>query len=248
MLQSAPQTNEVARSGILLGGLLTIATRTRMPLALLEIGSSAGVNLYPDHYAYDLAAAGRWGPPSAPLTITCYWRGDSPALDAPLTIASRRGCDLAPIDAADPAARERVLAYIWPDQSARLARTDAALAHVAANPVEIARAEAADWVEAKLARPPRDGLVRVLMHSITWQYFPRATQDRITAALTAAGKGGTARTPLAWLRLEPDNTPGTAAILLSLWPGGQTYELGRGDYHGRFADWSGHEVVRSDGP
>ena len=59
-LGSAPQTNEVARSAILLGGLLTIAQRTGHPLALREIGSSAGVNLSPDAYIYDFGAGRGW--------------------------------------------------------------------------------------------------------------------------------------------------------------------------------------------
>ena len=57
------------------------------------------------------------------------------------------------------------------------------------------------------------------------------------AALAGAGAAATPDTPLAWLRLEPDGIRGSAAILLTLWPGGETRALGRGDYHGRFADW-----------
>jgi hypothetical protein len=237
LLDSAPQTNEVARSGVLLGGLLTIAAGTGLPLALNEIGASAGLNLHPDCYAYDLGQGRRWGPIDAPLTIPCDWRGAAPPLDAPLRIASRAGSDLAPIDAADAAAHERLLAYIWPDQRARLERTAAALAHAAAHKVALERAEAADWAETRLAAAPEPGIVRVLMHSITWQYFARATQDRIAAALAAAAGAATPDAPLAWLRLEPDGTPGSAAIALTLWPGGESRALGRGDYHGRFADW-----------
>jgi hypothetical protein len=243
LLDSAPQTNEVARSGVLLGGLLTIAAETGLPLALNEIGASAGVNLHPDCYGYDLGAGRRWGSPDAPLTIDCDWRGSAPPLGAPLRIVSRAGADLAPIDAADIESCERVLAYIWPDQSTRLMRTAAALAHVVAHPVKLECAEAADWVEARLAEPVQSGVVQVLMHSITWQYFPEETQARITAALAWAGAAASMDAPLAWLRLEPDGTPGSAAILLTMWPGdkieGETRTLGRGDYHGRFANWRG---------
>ncbi len=237
LLESAPQTNEVARSGILLGGLLSIAAETGLPLALNEIGASAGLNLHADCYAYDLGQGRRWGPGDAPLTIACDWRGAAPPLEAALEIVARAGSDLAPIDPADGAARERVLGYIWPDQPARLARTAAALAHCAAHKVALAQAEAADWAEARLAEPPRRGVARVLMHSIAWQYFPQTTQGRVAAALAGAGAAATRHTPLAWLRFEPDGTRGTAAILLTLWPGGETRVLGRGDYHGRFADW-----------
>lgn len=239
LLESAPQTNEVARSGILLGGLLTIAGETGLALALNEIGASAGLNLHPDCYAYDLGQGRRWGPGDAPLTIACDWRGAAPPLDTALEIAARAGSDLAPIDPAKAQARARLLGYIWPDQPARLARTDAALAHAAAHKVTLEQAEAADWAEARLATAPEPGIVRVLMHSIAWQYFPETTQGRVAAALAGAGAAATRDTPLAWLRFEPDGRSGSAAILLTLWPGGETRALGRGDYHGRFADWSG---------
>ena len=237
LLESAPQTNEVARSGVLLGGLLIIAAETGLALALNEIGTSAGLNLHTDCYAYELGRGRRWGKKDAPLTIPCDWRGAVPPLEARLKIASRAGSDLAPIDTADDDARERLLAYIWPDQPARLERTIAALDHAAAHRVALERAEAADWAEARLAAAPEPGVVRVLMHSISWRYFDPASQDRISAALAEAGAAATPEAPLAWLRFEPDGIRGSAAILLTLWPGGETRALGRGDYHGRFAEW-----------
>jgi hypothetical protein len=76
------------------------------------------------------------------------------------------------------------------------------------------------------------------MHSIMWQYLPQPTQARITAAMHSAGDAANRDSPLAWSRLEPDGDPSTAAVLLTLWPGGTTRELGRGDWHGRFVDWA----------
>lgn len=236
-LDSAPQTNEVARSGVLIGGLMTLAAETGLPLTLLEIGSSAGVNLYPEAYAYDFGSGRRWGPPGAPLTISCKWRGAAPPITEKLTISRRAGVDRAPIDPAQPVERERVLAYIWPDQPERLARTAAALDHAASNRAPIAEADAADWVEARLGAPASPGEVRILMHSITWQYLPPDRQRRIEAAMASAGASATRDTPLAWLRLEPDGPSKTAAVQLNLWPGGDLRLLGRGDFHGRFVDW-----------
>ncbi|MDH3666952.1 MAG: DUF2332 family protein [Paracoccaceae bacterium] len=236
-LASAPQTNEVARSGVLLGGLLTIAAKTGLPLTLLEIGSSAGLNLYPDAYAYDLAHGRTWGRADAEVRIASDWRGSLPPLDASLQIVARAGVDLATVNAADRDQRERMLAYIWPDQPERLARAAAALDHVAAHPPDLARGDAAEWLEARLAEPAEAGTTRVLIHSIMWQYLPARTQARIEAAMDRAGAAATGEAPLAWLRLEPDGKAGSAAIPLTLWPGGGTRELGRGDYHGRFAEW-----------
>ena len=236
-LASAPQTNEVARSGVLIGGLLTLAAETGLPLELMEIGSSAGVNLHPEAYAYDFGAGRRWGQEDAPLTIRCEWRGRIPPLDTELNVTGRAGVDLAPIDPNDQAQRERVLAFIWPDQPERLARTAAALDHASAKAVPIAKGDAADWVEGRLAEVPSPGVVRVLMHSITWQYLVLDQQRRIAGAMAAAGARASDESSLAWLRLEPDGPAKTAAVQLTLWPGGVPRLLGRGDYHGRFADW-----------
>lgn len=237
-LDRPPQTNEVARSGILLGGLLTIAARTGLPLELLEIGSSAGLNLLADRYAYRLGQGRAWGDPAGSGALFCEWRSAAPVLDVPLTIVGRHGSDIAPIEAGDPAARARVLAYIWPDQPERLARIEAALALTAREVPPLERADAADWVEARLAPPAPAGRARVLMHSVMWQYLPGATRQRIEIAMAQAGAAARADAPLAWLRLESDGLPESAAIVLDLWPGGERRLLGRGDWHGRWAEWA----------
>jgi hypothetical protein len=108
-LERPPQTNEVARAAVLLGGFLTIAAETRLPLRLCEIGASAGLNLHWHTYGYDLGKAS-WGCPDAPLRLTPAWRGALPPL-IPVEVRSHRGCDRMPIDPSDPGDRLRVLAY-----------------------------------------------------------------------------------------------------------------------------------------
>ncbi|MEO1000859.1 MAG: DUF2332 family protein, partial [Pseudomonadota bacterium] len=219
-LDRVPQTNEVARSGVLLGGLLHIAARTGLPLELLEIGSSAGVNLALDAHAYDFGEGRHWGDPDDPVRIACTWTGAAPPLDAPLKVAARRGCDAHPIDARDGAARARMLVYIWPDQSLRRARAEAALLKAAALGNVAEAADALEWLPARLAEPQTAGRTRVVMHSIMWQYLPEATQTALTDAIHAAGAVATPDRPLAWIRLEADGTAASAGIFLDLWPAG----------------------------
>lgn len=236
-LDRPPQTNEVARSAVILGGALKVAAETGLPLELLEIGASAGLNLGFDRHRYDLAGS-TWGPDGAPVQITCDWRGDRPPLDAPLVVADRAGCDLDPLDAADPADRQRLLAYIWPDQDARLARAEAALRAAAAAGVRVERADAAAWLEHRLTQPRAAGRTRLIFHTVMWRYLPQAARDRITAAIAAAGAEADPDTPLAWLRMEDDGGRLAAGVSLTLWPGGVDRRIGRADYHGRWVEWT----------
>jgi hypothetical protein len=238
-LDSAPQTNEVARSALLLGAMLTIADRTGLPLELYEIGASAGLNLGFDEYRYVLGEGRAWGRHDAPLTIDCPWRGAAPPLHAALSVVGRHGCDLNPLDPANPADRERLLSYVWADQTIRLDRVSGALKIAAAEHRTIARADAADWLDAQWAEPQPAGLVRVLYHTIVWQYLPEHTKTRIEALLHRLGDAATPDRPLAHVSFEQDGQPNRGgAIMLTIWPGGESVEIGRGDFHGRWAEWN----------
>jgi hypothetical protein len=236
-LDGPPQTNEVARSNVVLGGCLYIAAETSLPLELFEIGSSAGLNLGFDRYRYDFGV-GRWGADDAAVRIATRWEGAGPDLATPLTVLDRAGCDLRPIDPAAPADRERLLSYIWPDQSERLARAEAALSLAAKSETRVERADAGDWLAARLAAPASPHRTRVVFHTIVWPYLPDDTKARLTSAIGDAGARATADAPLAWLRMEPDDVDGSAAIHVTIWPSGKSRMLGRTDFHGRWTSWT----------
>ncbi|WP_349368212.1 DUF2332 family protein [Salinarimonas sp.] len=236
-LSSPPQTNEPKRSGALLGALAILSTETGLPIDLLEIGASAGLNLSLDRFAYALGVAERPGAPDVAVTIRCDWRGAPPDPQTPLVVAHRAGCDRNPLDPGRAEDRARLLAYVWADQQDRLATTAAALEAAAIAPWRVEKADAADWVEAALARRPVAGRVTVLAHTIVWQYLPDATKARIEAALAAAGARATPEVPLARVSMEADDRTGSAALTLTTWPGGGTRALGRADFHGRWVEW-----------
>jgi hypothetical protein len=235
-LDSPPQTNEVARCAVLLGGFLAIARQTGRPLALLEIGASAGLNLHWDDYGYEIGKAS-WGPATAPLRLAPEWRGPLPAL-GPVEVRARQGCDRRPIDPSDAHDRLRLRAYVWADQEARLARLDAALEHVARHGTRVEQADAADWLEARLAARPA-GIATVLFHSIVWQYLPRVTQERIEAAIERTAAAATADAPLAWLRMEPAQQGNHTELRLTIGPGAREQVLANADFHGRWVSWRG---------
>ena len=232
-LDGPPQTNEVARSGVLMAGLLVIAAETGLSVELFELGASAGLNLRLDAYGYRLGGT-VVDRPGAPVELIPRWQGASPPA-APVVVAARRGVDVNPLDVTDPATRERLLAYVWPEQAERVERLARALDAAAADPPPIDREDAAGWVERHVV--PRPGLTRVVLHSIAFQYFPADTQARIAAHLAAQGGLATAEAPIAWLRFELEPGHELPSLRLTSWPGGADRRLAWAHPHGARVDW-----------
>lgn len=241
-LDNPPQTNEVARSALILGGALHAVAMTRLPLALYEIGASAGFNLGFDRYRYSLGGRNVWGPADSPLVISCEWRGTVPPLSAKVVVDSRQGCDLNPLDPKVEPDIERLMAYIWADQTHRLRRTAAAIRIAMEAGSKVEQADAGEWLDRELRRKPRSGVCRFVFHTVVWQYLPDATRLRLESTLEKAAAAATEESPLAYFSLETDNDPEGAIVgapmTLTLWPSGTVLRLGRGDYHGRWAKWA----------
>ena len=110
------QTNEPGRSAALLGGFLEVARQTGLPLRLLEVGASAGLNLRWDRYFYT-APGGSWGDPDSPVRFDPAFAAGAPPLQVRPQVAERRGLRPEP---AGPGRREAdpltLLSYVWPDQ------------------------------------------------------------------------------------------------------------------------------------
>jgi hypothetical protein len=237
-----PQTNEVRRSACLLPGFLVIAAETGLPLRCLEAGASAGLNQLWHRFGYDLGAGGRWGDSSAPLQLDTEWQGLAPPMQAAVRVVETAACDRKPIDIADPAQRRRLKAYLWPDQTERIVRFDAAADMTAAAGVRVEAADAADWAGAHAA--PKAGAATVFFHSIFWQYLPADTQAAIRAALERHGASATREAPLAWLRMEPP--PGQLVpieLRLTLWPGARERRLAVVHAHGAKVAWEGADLT-----
>lgn len=235
-LEFPPQTNEVARSAILYPGLMLVARETGLPLSLFELGASAGLNLFPDRFAYRIGntVLGRSG---SPVVLSPQWSGAVPRGPEP-EIVDRRGCDRSPLNVTDAAHRERLVAYVWPDQPDRIARVEGAIEIALASPPRIDAADAADWVEDVICEDAEAGAARVLFHSIAYQYFPDGSKSRIALRMEAAGQAASPETPLAWLAFEQHQREGPR-LTLRLWPGGQDRVLAVADAHGRKIKWLG---------
>lgn len=227
-LAFAPQTNEVARSSLLYAGMGVVAGETGLPLSIFELGASAGLNLMLDRFAYNLAGKD-YGAKGSSLSLSPKWTGPAPQGVEPKIIA-KRGCDLNPLDVTDSAHRARLLAYIWPDQPERLARTEAAIEIALVEPPQLDKADAGDWVEEMITLAPRTRAIadtipargnrttQVLFHSIAYQYFPPDVKKRIATHVEAVGALATPNTPLAWLAFEQVEGLGPT-LTLRLWRG-----------------------------
>ncbi|MDE2362800.1 MAG: DUF2332 family protein [Hyphomicrobiales bacterium] len=237
-LDSPPQTNEVSRSAVLLGGFLQVARETQMPLALYEAGASAGLNLLFDQYGFDLGEGREWGPRDSKVRIFSPWSGVSPPLDAAIEIASRDAVDLRPVDAREKNDRERMLAYIWPEQLARVARIEAALDVVAQSGLRVEAGDALAWLRAKMAAAPKAGVCRVVYHSVFAQYLPLDVRHALRAEIGAAGARATPEAPFAWLAMEAAPDRLGCELTLAIWPGGKRRTLARVDWHGKWAEWN----------
>lgn len=232
-LDSAPQTNEVGRSAVLMAGLLVVADRFPLPMETLELGASAGLNMLLDSYRYDLG--GRLaGDPDSALRLAPDWRGPPPP-EAKVEIAARAAVDLRPMNPLHDG--ERLLSYVWPDQPERLRQLESALAIASRSPPTVEQGDAADWLERKLAEPRRAGRTRIILHSIAFQYFPAETQRRIAAMIAKTGGEAGESEPLAWLRFEMAPGESKPSLRLACWPGGEERLLAWCHPHGRSVKW-----------
>jgi len=239
------QTNEVRRSAALAAGFLTVARDSGLPLRLLEIGSSAGLNLCWDRYAYEVVVRDQddgqqrrdhvWGNRESPVTIRTDWYGRRGVFDQSAVVLERAGCDIAPVNVTD-ATQVRVLeSFVWADQLERMIQLRAAVALARLAPPSVIRRAAADWLAEQLAEP-RPGVATVLFHSIMWWYLSEAERERVTELVGEAGARAPRTAPFAWLRMElmRNSDP---ELRLTTWPGNDERVLGHADPHGRFVRW-----------
>jgi hypothetical protein len=227
-LERPVQTNEVGRCAALIFGFLTVAGETGLPLRLLEVGASAGLNLRWDRYAY--AADGfAWGPVDSPLRLEFELEGTAPALPATVEVAERRGCDANPIDVSTEDGRLALRSFVWPDQPERITRMEAALTVASEEPVVLERETASTWARRMLAESAT-GKATVIYHSIVSQYLSDEERAALFDGIREAGERATDNAPLAWLRMEPADD--RANLELTLWPGGEDRLLARVGYHG----------------
>ncbi|HEY5335576.1 MAG TPA: DUF2332 domain-containing protein [Mycobacteriales bacterium] len=219
------QTNEPARCATLLPLLCSLP----QPLALLEIGASAGLCLLPDRYGYRYPDRTlRGGPPEFPCAVT----GPAPLPDALPSVVWRRGLDLNPLSPTTDA--DWLRALVWPGQYERLARLEQALAIAVADPPEIVRGDLRTDLPALAATAPPDATL-VVFHTAVLAYLARDERPAVADTIRATGARWIANEgpPVlrGWLPDAPDD--GTEDFVLRL----DGEPVARTDGHGAYLHW-----------
>ena len=184
------QTNEVGRCAVLLPAL------PPGPLALVEVGASAGLCLLFERYAYEFGST-RLGAASSAVRLRCAATGRIPLPPAIPRIVWRRGLDLRPIDVHDDDAVRWLLACVWPEHHERRRRLEGAIAAARADPPVVRAGDLVDDLPALLAEAPRDAQL-VVFHSAVLSYVSRERRQAFADALAQASK----RRDIIWLANE----------------------------------------------
>jgi hypothetical protein len=229
MLARVTQTNEPARCATLLPAIAALPG----PLALIEVGASAGLTLLFDRYSYDYDGHVIAGlDPDAP-TLRCAVRGPAPLPARLPAIAWRAGLDLNPLDVTRDDDVRWLSCLLWPGEGDREARLAAAIASARRDPPPVYRGDLRTDLPALAARAP-SGATLVVFHSAVLAYVAAEDRERFAQTVRAL--------PAVWLSNEG---PGVVAGLpLTGVPEG-TFVLGQGgrtplaltDGHGAWLHW-----------
>ena len=231
------QTNAPSRSKALVGALCLVAERTGLPLRLLELGASAGLNLRLDRFRYEQGGVG-FGPEDSPVRFADFISGGMPPLAHGFEVAERSGCDLNPVDATSEEGRLTLLACVFPDETERYELLEQAIEVARATPAPVERADLASWVAGRLAEP-HPGLATVVYHTIVWPYLPDDVRESAEAHdPRPPADRATAEAPLALVAFEgAADDPARIETHLTLWPGGERTLLAVCSHHPTTVNW-----------
>lgn len=189
MRTRATQTNESGRTALLLPLLAALP----QPIALIEVGASAGLNLYPDRYAFRYGdhTVGTGSP-----VMECDLTGLTPPDTLP-TVVWRAGLDRNPLDVTDPDDVAWLDALIWPEHTDRRDRLHAAVEVARADPPHLVRGDLLDTLPALVEQAPA-GATPVVFHSAVLYQVPQPARDRFLALVREL--------PVRWISIESSGT------------------------------------------
>lgn len=199
MAQRRTQTNEVGRCGTLLPVLASLPG----PLALIEVGASAGLNLYPDRFSYRYGSRPPVGPSSS-VMLSIDAHGPVPPIASMPSVVWRAGIDLNPLSVTSADDMRWLESLVWPEQTERLERLRAAIAIAASDPPLLVRGDLNDEIASLVAQAPSDATV-VVFHTAVLAYVDAAGRSRFASQMASL--------PVRWITNEtPLTFPSIAAL------------------------------------
>jgi hypothetical protein len=208
------------------------------PLSLIEVGTSAGLNLNWDRFAYeyrrDREVVMRWGPESA-VKVDCELRGAvTPRLPAAdIQVASRVGVDINPIDINDEDAVLWLRSLIWPEHVPRHERLSAAIALAAEYPVDVREGDAVELLPGLLEAAPEGSQVVVFATIVLYQFTPEA-RKRLFATIAEHSR----ERPVTFVTMDTEGGPHSFLRMMRFAEGERTVRLlGHCNPHGHWLEW-----------
>ena len=228
------QTNEVQRCWGLLPGFLTVADGR--PMDLIELGPSAGLNLFWDRYRYRYGEH-RWGSADAPLELAGEAEGGPPPelFRKEVEVRRRMGIDRSPVDATTEHGARLLEAFVWADQTERLERVRRAVEIVRSDPPRLMQGDFVEVLPPLLAERDLDALT-VVYDSVSTIYLPDADRRELDETMEKEGR----RRSIAWVSFEftRDQGIGYEGFTLDVrsWPG-SAGRLAQLDGHANRLEW-----------
>jgi len=224
------QTNEPARCAT----LLPVLAKLRQPLALLEVGASAGLCLYPDRYGYDYGTHLIVPPTSEAPVFRCTVNAATPVPTCNVEVVWRAGLDLNPLNCLDEDDVRWLQALVWPGEGDRARQLVQALAIARADPPRIVAGDLRQDL-LKLAAEAPSGATLVIFHSAVLNYVSDPSQRAAFADMVRA-------TNAEWIAQEDPDI--FASDNQRSWPAGSFFLLthngkllARAESHGALLDW-----------
>ncbi len=230
------QTNAVGRSAVLFPAFKHVVDRrSDSPLALVEIGSSAGLNLCWDQFRYEYEDYGAYGDPSSPVHIETAVKGETtpPFWESEPEIVERVGIDINPLDITNEEDARWLRALVMPDQEWRFERLDAAIELAASNPPELVEGDALERLPEILADIPAEYDVCVFSTLVMYQL----NEEQIEELRDILQRQGRDRT-VHWLSNDPSQeTDRPLYRHVSFEEGMETQNLAEYKAHGEWIRW-----------
>jgi hypothetical protein len=237
MLSRTTQTNEPARCAV----LLPLLAQLPQPLALLEVGASAGLCLLPDHYGYDYGNVRIdptvSGDSRAPV-FTCEVSGAAPIPKSIPRIEWRAGLDLNPVDVRSEHDATWLETLVWPGQNERVARLRAAINIARRDPPSVVRGDLLMDLAKLAATAPRDATLVVFHTAVLGYVLPQLAREQFAATVKQAGAewiSNEASSVFPSIARKAPPSPARGRFLIS-WNGTPFAWAGP---HGQSLDWFG---------